>query len=376
MTRLLFVVNVDWFFLSHRLPIAIHALKEGFEVHVACATTGQEHLLEERGIIVHPLPVVRGRTGTGNVLALVWALFGVFSAVRPDITHLVTIKPVLLGGIVARMLGVKRVVAAISGLGYVFISQGVVSSIRRFIIGRLYWLALHRKSLQVVFQNADDCRGISEIASLAQEQTSLIKGSGVDLDVYAVSPEPDGLPVVVMPARLLRDKGVVEFCDAAHIVRQLQVAARFCLVGDYDPDNPAALSSEECEAMAQVSGVELWGFKTDMSSVFSSANLVVLPSYREGLPKALIEAAACGRAIVTTDVPGCRDAIEPGKTGLLVPVMDSLALSDAIVRLLKDPEARYAMGVAGRKLAEREFDVNAVVRQHMEIYEELLTMAI
>jgi len=370
--RLLFVVNVDWFFVSHRLPIALYASCQGYEVHVACGLTGMQKALEEYGFIVHPLPIERGKSGIVNVAQTLQALIAVFSLVKPDITHLVTIKPVLMGGIVARMMGVKRIVSAISGLGYVFIDQGFSASVRRVFIGKLYWFALHRSFIRVVFQNMDDCRTVSEMARLSPEQGLLIKGSGVDLNDYASIPEPEGVPVVVMPARLLRDKGVIEFCEAARIVRQSGFSSRFCLVGDYDLDNPAALRPDECEHMARESGVEIWGQRSDMPIVFSLANLVVLPSYREGFPKALIEAAACGRAIVTTDVPGCRDAILTDVTGLLVPVKNSPALAEAILLLLKDPEMRHSMGAAGRKLAERDFDIRSVVQQHMDLYEELM----
>jgi len=371
---LLFVVNVDWFFVSHRLPIALQASRQGYEVHVACAMTGLQDQLEGYGFNVHPLPIERGSSGIANVVQTIQALIALFTAIKPDITHLVTIKPVLLGGFVARLTGVKRVVAAISGLGYVFIAQGFSARLRRFIIGKLYGVALHRPLTRVVFQNADDCRIISSMVRLSPEQSVLVKGSGVDLDRFVMTQEPSGTPVVVLLARLLRDKGILEFCEAASIIGRAGFSARFCLIGDYDYDNPAALSRRDCESIAQESGVELWGKRSDIPEVLSQANIVALPSYREGLPKVLIEAAACGRAVVTTDVPGCRDAIVPDVTGLLVPVRNAQALAEAILRLLKDSELRRAMGVAGRKFAEDEFDIRGVVERHMEIYKELTAL--
>ena len=168
---------------------------------------------------------------------------------------------------------------------------------------------------------------------------------------------------------------MVEFIEAAQLLVKQGCVARFCLVGDIDPDNPASLTAEELVRLSRETGVECWGHSSDMPSTLARATVVVLPSYREGLPKVLLEAAASGRAVVTTDVPGCRHAIEPGVTGLLVPPRDGVALSEAIGQLLRDPELAASMGRAGRRLAEDEFDVSLVVRRHLEIYAELEAVA-
>jgi glycosyltransferase involved in cell wall biosynthesis len=200
----------------------------------------------------------------------------------------------------------------------------------------------------------------------------MIRGSGVDLAQFVDAPMPTGVPVVVFPARLLADKGVFEFVAAARLLRGKGVAARFVLAGLVDAANPTSVTKVQLEAWTAEGVIENWGYRSDMPQVFSSASVVVLPSYREGLPKALLEAAACGRAVVTTDVPGCRDAIDPGVTGLLVPVREVAPLAQAIEQLLLNPARREAMGQAGRRLAEREFDVNAVVDKHLAIYQKLL----
>lgn len=379
MKRILFVVNVDWFFVSHRLPIALGAVRAGYDVHVATVVTDKRAELEAAGLTVHPLDFERGDTTLASVWRTLGQLYRVFRLVHPDLVHLVTIKPVLLGGIAARLARVPAVVAAISGLGYVFIARGIKARVQRWIVTVLYRLALTHDSVKVIFQNADDRDGVIRAAGLPIEQTEVIRGSGVNLDSYRVAPSPAGPPIVVLAARLLADKGVREFVDAARILRRSPAAAsrlvRFALVGSVDPANPASLTHKELSAWADEGVVEVWGFRSDMDQVLSEASIVVLPSYREGLPKVLIEAAACARAVVTTNVPGCRDAIEPGVTGLLVPVRDPIALAHAIEQLLEDPHRCKAMGAAGRLLAERAFDVRQVVAAHLIIYEALVGSA-
>lgn len=376
MKRILFVVNVDWFFVSHRLPIALEAVRTGYDVHVATVLTDKGAQLEAAGLTVHPLDFKRGDATLTGVWSTFHQLHRLFRSVRPDLVHLVTIKPVLLGGIAARLARVPAVVAAVSGLGYVFMAQGVKARAQRWIVAALYRLALAHNHVRVIFQNADDRDSVTGAAHLPIERTQIIRGSGVNLDRYSVVPPPDGPPIILLAARLLVDKGVREFVDAARILQYSDVTAnglvRFALVGSVDPSNPSSLTHEELSGWAEEGVVEVWGFRSDMDRVLSEATIVVLPSYREGLPKVLIEAAACARAVVTTDVPGCRDAVEPGVTGLLVPVKDPEAIARAIRQLLSNPERCQQMGMAGRALAEQEFDIRQVVAAHMEIYVGLL----
>lgn len=374
--KLLFVVNVDWFFLSHRLPIALAAMTQGYQVHIATSLTDKKAELQRHGMTVHPLDLDRSSTGIGDAWRTMRQLFLVYKSVQPDLVHLVTIKPVLLGGFVARLSRAPAVVVAVSGLGFVFVARGFKASLRRWLVGGLYRLALGHSNLKVIFQNPDDKVCLTKLARLPDSKMALIRGSGVDLRQYKVFPLPEGVPVVILAARLLADKGVREFVQAAKFLREPgnapRYGARFVLVGELDLANPASLTAAELAQWRQEGWVELWGQRTDMPQVFAAAHVVVLPSYREGLPKVLIEAAACGRAVVTTDVPGCRDAIEIDVTGVLVPVRDAWALADAIKRLLDDPQRCQTMGNAGRDLAERAFDVREVVAGHMRIYEELM----
>jgi glycosyltransferase involved in cell wall biosynthesis len=369
---LMFVVNVDWFFLSHRLPIALEAQRQGYQVHIATGLTDKLDELQRHGLVVHPLGLDRSSAGLGNAWRTMIELWNVFRAVRPDVVHLVTIKPVLLGGLVARLVRVPAVVVAMSGLGFVFMARGATAAVRRWLVGALYRVALGHHNLKVIFQNPDDRASLAKLAHLPDSKVEMIRGSGVDLTQYGHTPLPLGVPVVLLAARLLADKGVREFVEAAWLLKQKGVSARFCLVGSVDPANPASLTDAELRQWANEGVVELWGPRSDMPEVLRAAHLVVLPSYREGLPKVLLEAAACGRAVVTTDVPGCSDAIDPGVTGVLVPVRNAAALADAIEGLINDPLLCQAMGNAGRVLAERAFDVRQVVVAHLRIYQELI----
>ncbi len=370
---LLFVVNVDWAFLTNRLPIALEAMRQGYRVHIATGLTDKLDELQRNGLVVHPLALDRSSTGLGNAWRTMVQLWQIFRVVRPDVVHLVTIKPVLLGGLVARLAGVPAVVAAVPGLGFVFMAQGAKAAIRRYMVELLYRVAFGHHNLKVIFQNTDDLRSLAKVTHLPKTKMTLIRGSGVDLAQYVQVPLPDGVPVVILAARLLADKGVLEFVQAARLLRQRGCNARFVLVGTVDMANPTSFTDAEVSAWVHDGMVEWWGHRADMPQVLATAQVVVLPSYYgEGLPKVLIEAAACGRVVVTTDLSGCRDAIEPGVTGVLVPVRNAVALADAMEDLINDPLRCQVMGDAGRALAERAFDVRQVVAAHLRIYSELI----
>lgn len=372
--RLLIIVNVDWFFCSHRLPVAIGALRSGYEVHIATTFTSSScrELLSGYGFYLHDLTIDRSGKSSTSFLKNFLQIYGIFQTLKPDIVHLVTIQPVLLGGLAARAARVRRVVFAISGLGHVFLASSPLAKIRRFLVERLYQYALSVKRRAVVFQNPEDQSSLSRLCSLSAQESHLIPGSGVDLSVFSCRPFSEAQPVVLMASRLLATKGVREFVEAASALKKRGFGAQFQLVGDPDFSNPAAISLDELNGWRDQGFVELLGDRNDLNELMARAHIVCLPSYREGLPKVLCEAAACGRAVVTTDEPGCRDAIENGVTGLLVPSRDSLALANAIEHLLLNPELIRSMGLAGRKRAERLFDINAIVDQHLGIYANLL----
>lgn len=345
MKKILFFVNVDWFFLSHRLPIALAAIEQGYEVHIATSITDKQEELTSHGLVVHPLPIGRSKTNLIGEVRTFISIIKVLRKVKPDVLHTVTIKPVLYGGFAARLTGIKNCVAAISGLGFIFTTRGWKARFRRLFVTSAYRLALKHKNLKVIFQNPNDRDTLIKAANLRSNQIVMIPGSGVDLSRYIATPPIAGVPVVIMAARLLRDKGVYEYIEAAKLLKQKGVSVKFQLAGKPDPDNPLSITEEEFSSWKSDGMVEMLGHRSDMPNLLSNAHIFVLPSfYGEGLSKALIEAAASGRPVVTTDIPGCRDAIIPDVTGLLIPPKDAQALAEAIEKLVLDAGLRQKWG--------------------------------
>ena len=273
--KLLFVVNVDWFFFSHRLPIALEAIRQGYEVHIATSLTDKLVLLESHGLVVHPLSQHTNSAGFWSIGKMVWQIFRVHNRVNPDVVHLVTIKPVLLGGLVARLSRVPAVVSAISGLGFVFVAKGIKATVRRRLVGLLYGLAMGHHNQRVIFQNPDDLTCLEKVAHLPDQNVTIIRGSGVDLSQYIALPLPTGVPVVLLAARLLVDKGVREFVQSAHILRKRGLSGqdvRFVIVGEPDLANPASLQADELAQWTEEGVVEFWGHRTDMPQVLAAAS--------------------------------------------------------------------------------------------------------
>jgi len=370
--RLLLVVNVGWMFLSHRLPIALAAKQSGYEVHVACGTESsrEESAIRSHGIEFHRLSIRRGSRSVMQELQLVRELASLYRRLRPDVIHHVSPKPVLYGGFLARLLSDGVVVHAISGLGYIFTETGVGGAIGRTLARLAYRAALSGPRTWVIFQNPDDLRDFVKRKLVRQGSAVLIRGSGVDLDKFRPAPEPPGLVTVVLPARMLGHKGVFEFIAAAGLLRTRGVSARFVLAGGVDLENPTAISGEDLTRVSREQGVEWLGHRSDIHEVLAASHIVCLPSYREGLPKSLLEAAASGRPIVTTDVPGCREAVIDGDTGMLVPPRDSLALANALEKLIMDRDLRIRMGRRARQVCEEQFGIDSVVTRTLKLYEQ------
>ncbi len=373
--RLLILVNDAAFFVSHRLVLAVAAQKAGYDVHVATGTGAASATITAAGLQHHVLPMSRSGSNPVAELRALAAIAALYRRLRPDIVHLVTIKPVLYGGLLARQLGVPRVVAAISGFGFVFLSRGWRASVRRSLVISLYRRALRHPRIAMIFQNPQDRADMLRHVGLNAANTVLINGSGVDLRLFGTPSRDAAVPVVVMAARLLVDKGVREYLEAATRLRARGVRARFQLAGTTDPGNPASMSDAEIAKCRESGVVEVLGHVHDIATLFSKADVVVLPSYREGLPKVLAEAAAAAAAVVTTDVPGCRDAIIPGVTGLLVPAGEAAALADAIALLVTDRPRCARMGAAGRELAEQRFSLDHVIVEHLRVYDSLFASA-
>jgi glycosyltransferase involved in cell wall biosynthesis len=366
--KLLFVVTEDWYFVSHRLLLAVAAREAGYDVAVATRARQHAETIRRAGIRVIPFELSRR---VGNPLLELLRLLSLYRRERPDIVHHVALKPVFLGGLAVCLAGFPAQVNAVAGLGWLFISRSrtarLLSPLIRWILARL----LNSPRCRVIVQNPDDAELLTK-SGVKKPHLRMIRGAGVDTFQFSPSPEPIEPVCVVLASRILWDKGVGEFVEAARRLKKEEgVKARFILVGDPDPDNPASVPDAILSAWQKEKVVECWGHREDMVTVFHATHVVCLPSYREGLPKVLLEAAACGRPIVTTDVPGCREVVREGENGLLVPARDAKALSDALLRLIKNPALRAEMGHRSREIVLKEFSSEKVIAQTLDLYEEL-----
>ena len=369
--RFLFFAPTDWNLYNFRLPLihAVHA--QGHEVTLVSPPGPYSHCFEEAGLPWTPFPLDRSGMNPICEAATLSRLTRLYQRALPDVVHHFTYKCVLHGSVAARFLGIKRIVNSITGLGHMFTDQGFrTRTIRPFV------KALSRMALpctQVIFQNPEDFNTFVNKGLASRESSCLIRGSGVNVERFSPVQEPPGKPIIVLASRMLWNKGIAEFVEAARRLRQQGVRGRFVLVGDPDPKNLSTVPTNVLEGWKRSGVVEWWGHRNDMSEVFASSSLVCFPSsYGEGVPRVLIEAAACGRAIVTTDVPGCREVVRNGENGLLVPARDPGALVDAIGALLEDPSLRARMGARGREIAVREFSDERVIRETLAVYRGLL----
>jgi glycosyltransferase involved in cell wall biosynthesis len=366
------VVNDAPFFLSHRLPIALAARTAGYDVHVATPEHPRRTEIEQQGLSFHPFPLTRSSASPGSELGSIRSLMALYRNVRPDLVHHVTHKPVLYGSIAARLTKVPAVVNAISGLGYAFIATGWKAGLRRRLMLSAYRAAFSHPNCRAIFQNPEDVALFRDAGVLSPGQYILIPGSGVELDRFVPTPEPPGPPLIVLGSRMLWDKGIGEFVEAARVLRSRGIVFRAALVGEPDPGNPRSLTESQLRAWNDEGIVEWWGRRSDMATVFASCSIACLPStYREGVPKVLLEAAACGRPIVTTDAPGCRVVARPEDNGLLVPPGDAASLASALERLLLDAPLRARMGARSRAIAEAEFGIQSVVDATLALYSSL-----
>ena len=366
------MITEDWYFWSHRRPIAERALGAGYRVTLASRFTGHREAIEAMGVGTVDLAMRRsGRSPWGEAGA-VWDLARTYRRLQPDIVHHVAIKPVLYGSVAARAGGVGRVVHAVSGLGYAFTGSGAKARAFGALARGAYRRALRGGGTRVIFQNDDDRDHFVEAGLVRPERTVLIRGSGVDLDAFDVGPEPAGRPVVLYAGRMLWSKGVGDLVAAVPELRAAGHDPRVVLVGHSDAANPEAIPEASLRGWVAEGLVEWWGRRSDMPAVLAVAQVVVLGSEREGVPKVLLEAAASGKPIVATDVPGCRDVVEDGVNGRLVPVHDPPALAAALGDLLGDPTLRARMGAASRDRAVAEFGEGLVADQTLAVYEDLL----
>jgi glycosyltransferase involved in cell wall biosynthesis len=368
--RLLFFITEDWYFRSHRLALARAARDAGFEVHLATRVSQHGDEIRAEGFHLHPLRLARGGIGPLAELRSLVELWRLLRRLRPDLLHNVALKPVLYGSLAGRLAGVPAIVNAVTGMGFLFSSDQALARRLRPALWLGLRLLLRRRGVHVIVQNRDDQALIGRLTRA--ERIHLIRGSGVDIEHYQPLPEPAGAPTVALVARMLEDKGIRELVDAGALLRQRDRAVRVLLAGPLDPENRAGLAGELVRGWQQAGLVEWLGPVADVRTVWAQAHLAVLPSYREGLPKSLLEAAACGRAMIAADVPGCREIVIAGRTGRLVPARSVEPLADAIAELLDDAATRQRMARAARALAVEELSQEAVNRDTLALYRCLL----
>jgi glycosyltransferase involved in cell wall biosynthesis len=364
--KILLFANTDWYLYRFRQAQAHFLRGRGAELLLLSPPGEYAPRLQAAGYRWLPVRLERSSMNPARELAALFQLVRLYRAEQPDLVHHFTIKAVLYGSLAARLVGIPRVVNGVTGLGYAFGQGGPFRKILRFVVTRWYRLAL--AGTQSVFDNNEDRQFFIREGMAAPDAAHVVRSAGVDLTAYAPRPEPSGTPLAVYAGRMLWDKGLGELVEAARRLREQNVPLRVALVGRPDPGNPASISAGQLQAWHDQGLVEYWGWRTDMAEVYNQAHIFCLPSYREGLPTTIIEAAACGRPVVAADVPGCRDAVRHGETGLLVPVRDPAALADALGRLARDANMRREMGRAGRRMAVEDFSTDRVNRDTLAVY--------
>jgi glycosyltransferase involved in cell wall biosynthesis len=371
--RILFVTNVDWFFISHRLVIAIEAEKRGFEVIVAAEDTGRSQEIRDKGIRFINLSISRSGTNPFKELKTLINLFIIYKSINPDVVHHITLKPVIYGSIISKLLRISGVVNAISGLGYNF-TNGRQSFVQKAML-HIMRLGFCRKNLVVIFQNENDQEELTDLGIInSRNEIVRIKGSGVDLENFCESPFPAFNKIkILLPSRMLWDKGVKELREASNNLKnKYGNKIEFILSGLADEDNKAGVPTSYLKDWDDGEYVKWIGYQKNMFKIYQNSHIVVLPSYREGMPKSLLEACAVGRAIVTTNTIGCKETVDEGINGFRVPVASSSDLAIALEKLINDHDLIKLMGHNSRVKAEKEFDVKNVVEKHIEIYNSLL----
>ncbi len=364
--------NTAWYLFNYRLPLALDLKARGWDVALMAPPGEYAERFEAKGLRWIPWNLGRKTLAPWQEISAIREVTRIYRREKPDIVHHNTIKPCIYGSIGARRAGVRGIVNSVTGRGYVFLGEGLRAGILRRVALRLYKLAFFPPNVRTIFENRTDRAYFIEHGLVDDARALLIESSGVDANVFKVRPEPEGLPVIMMAARLLWDKGVEELVEAA---RRLGAPdrTRVVLVGEPDAGNPNAIPRSRLEAWHAEGVVEWWGFRSDMDEVLSQCHIFTLPTkYTEGLPISLLEASASARPIVTTFMPGPQDFVVDGETGLLVPPGDAGALAKALDRLVLDAGLRGRMGAAGRKRVEENYTSDIVNRRTLAVYESLL----
>lgn len=367
--KLLYVVNEDWAFLLNRLPMARAAQRAGYEVHVATRVNDGADAIRAEGFTLHPIPLQRGGTSPLSAIRTILALRQITGCIHPDIAHHSGLQCCVFGSIAA--LGRQfPYVSALTGMGYVFTSAAWRSRVLKTILTWLLPALLDRSGDVVLVQNPDDRAALVDLG-IGEKTIVLIPGSGVDTDALQPLPEPDGPVTYGFAGRLLTDKGIRALVAAHRIVRDQGLETSLLIAGNPDPANPASVSQQEVEAWTKRPGITWLGHVKDIASLWRRCHFAILPSHREGLPGSLMEAAACGRALIATDAPGCREIVIDGQTGLLVPIEDPKALARAMMTLAASPELRTRYASAARELVVSKLSAKIIGEQVVLLYNDM-----
>jgi glycosyltransferase involved in cell wall biosynthesis len=370
--KIIFFVTEDWYFCSHRLVLAVSALNAGYDVGVVTRVQSHGDTIRQAGINLIPIQINRSGLNFFEDIRSFIQLVKIYRKEKPDIVHHVALKPVLYGSLAAIVAKIPFVVNALAGMGSLFSSSSRIIYFLKKILLSLFRVLCSRTNTKLILQNKDDF-SLFDTLGVPRANIVLIPGSGVDTSVFSVSPEPQGTITITLVSRMLKDKGIYEFVSAAQKIKKQGISAKFILVGGADPLNPSSIDEKQLLAWDRQGDITWLGRQNDIAHILHKTHIAVLPSYyREGLPKALLEAASCGKPIVTTDAPGCREIVQDGVNGILVPVRDSEKLAQAIVTLIQDPAKRKTMGQKGRELVEKYFAQEIICKQTLDVYHNLL----
>lgn len=365
--KILYLVTEDRYFYTHRLPLAKAMVEKGYQVFVVTRGDKLKAEFEKAGLKVIPFAFNRKGINPFKEVAKLIQLIKIYKKIKPDLVHHIAIKPVIHGSIAARIIKIPKVVNAIAGLGTVFSDNTFLTRMIRPVVNSLFRLLLNAPNSTVIIQNLEDQTQL-EKQGVKKKQFVLIRGAGVDTDQFIFIEEPDEIPKIVLTSRMLWNKGIGELIEATRILRRENLQFEVWLVGDCDPGNLSSIPELTIKSWVDEGLVKWLGLRDDIAEIWHQSHIAVLPSYREGLPKSLLEAAACGKPIVTTDVPGCREVVKEGVNGFLVPAKDPCALAAALKKLIENPELRKVMGGRSRQIAEKEFSSEKVIAETLAIY--------
>jgi glycosyltransferase involved in cell wall biosynthesis len=371
MKKILLISNTDWYLHHFRLPLANTLRDQGFEVVFVSPPGKYAPMIKSLGFRWVGWRLGRRTLTPWSELSSTIELARILRREHPDLIHNHTIKPVIYGSLATRLAGCDKVVNSITGRGFIFVNQATRTRLLKLLVRIMYRIALNHAGFVTIFENETDREYFNKEKIIKSRNTYLIPGMGVDTDYFKPVPEPEGITIILYSGRLLWDKGVGTLVDAAHLLHQ-RTPVRVALVGQPDPGNPTSIPESTIRNWVSVGLVEWWGWREDMNIVYQSSHIVTLPSMGEGIPTSLLEAAACGKPLVASDVPGCRDVVQHNINGILVPAGDPAALAGALYQLVSKPELRGKMGLVGRQFVLQHFTTSIINSQTIAVYQEML----